>query len=127
MSEHSLDNIGFADNYKKVDWSRAACEGISFNAFYTQDDERGTVLKSRTFYARTICAVCPIQRECLKYAFQHEKYGMWGAVTAAERYFLITGKLGGPTVREGLAELADMGISLFSVRQTLKEARSNEH
>lgn len=36
--------------------------------------------------AKRICAVCPVQAECLEYALQHrEQFGVWGGTTERER------------------------------------------
>ena len=124
MSEYAIDSINFAENYNKVEWEKANCWGVGTDAFYIQDDERGAALKQKTVYARAVCSVCPIQRECLVYAFKHERFGMWGAMTYAERNYVATKKLGGPSVRAGLAELKELGISLQDVYAALKEAKS---
>lgn len=116
----------FAIDYAEVEWRKANCQDIGTNAFYILDDEPRDRRLLKTEYARAVCAVCPIQRECLQYAFKHERYGIWGAMTAAERNFIKTGQLGGPTVREGLAELHSFGISLKEVYSAAKGAR-DEH
>jgi len=116
----------FAIDYNEVEWSKANCQDIGTNAFYILDDEPKDRRLLKTEYARAVCAVCPIQKECLEYAFKHERYGMWGAMTAQERAFIQTGKLGGPTVRDGLAELHSFGISMKEVYSAAKGAR-DEH
>lgn len=123
MSEYAIDSINFAESYNKVEWEQANCRSVGTDAFYIQDDERGAALKQKTVYARAVCSVCPIQRECLVYAFKHERFGMWGAMTYAERNFIATQKLGGPSVRAGLVELQELGISLQDVYTALKEAK----
>lgn len=124
MSEYSIDSIEVWRSYKNVDWDKANCKQVGTNAFYMQDDEEASKRFAKTEYARAICAVCPIQMECLTYAFKHERYGMWGAMTARERNYIATHKLGGPSVREGLAELQRLGISLNEVLQALRKART---
>jgi hypothetical protein len=49
---------------------------------------------------------------------------MWGAMTAAERNYIVTKKLGGPTVRAGLAELKEVGVSLAEVFEALRRAKA---
>ena len=120
MSEFTIDSINFFDSYKKIDWEQANCKDVGTDAFYIQDDERS----KKTIYARSVCAVCPIQPECLTYAFKHERFGMWGAMTAAERNYIVTKKLGGPTVRAGLAELKEVGVSLAEVFEALRRAKA---
>jgi hypothetical protein len=123
LSEFAIDSIDFVESYKSVQWEQANCKSVGTDAFYIQDDERGASLKKKTIYARAVCSVCPIQPECLTYAFKHERFGMWGAMTAAERNFVVTKKLGGPSVRDGLAELQDLGISLHDVYSALRKAK----
>jgi WhiB family transcriptional regulator, redox-sensing transcriptional regulator len=120
LSEYTIDSIEVWESYKKVDWEKANCKQVGTNAFYIQDDDDIKKRFARTEYARAICATCPIQFECLVYAFKHERYGMWGAMTARERHFAATNKLGGPSVRDGLAELQRLGVSLFEVVRALK-------
>lgn len=116
----------FVDDYKNVDWEKANCQDIGTNAFYILDDEPRRKLANKTEYARAVCAICPIQKECLEYAFKHEHYGIWGAMTSQERAFIKNGKLGGPSITAGLAELKSFGISLREVYAAAGEAK-NEH
>lgn len=119
MSEFGID-------YKNVNWEQANCQEIGTNAFYLLDDTPRHKQAIKTEYARAVCAVCPIQKECLEYAFKHENYGIWGAMTSQERAYVKTGNFGGPTVREGLAELKSFGISLTEVYQAARKAK-DEH
>lgn len=123
MSGYSIDSMQVWESYKKIDWEKANCQNVGTNAFYMQDDEEASKRLAKTEYARAICAICPIQMECLTYAFKHERFGMWGAMTARERHYVATNTLGGPTVREGLAELQTQGISLRQVLFALKRSR----
>jgi WhiB family redox-sensing transcriptional regulator len=116
----------FVADYKSVNWEKANCQDIGTNAFYILDDEPRHKQAVKTEYARAVCAICPIQKECLEYAFKHEQYGIWGATTAQERAYIKTGKLGGPTVRDGLAELNSFGISLREVHAAARKAK-DEH
>lgn len=114
----------FVVDYKNVHWEKANCQDIGTNAFYVMDDEPKDRRLVKTEYARAVCAVCPIQKKCLEYAFKHEQYGLWGAMTSQERAYIKTGKLGGPTVRQGLTELNSLGISLREVYATARKAEA---
>lgn len=36
--------------------------------------------------AKRICAMCPVQEDCLSYALQHdERFGIWGGMSERER------------------------------------------
>lgn len=43
------------------------------------DDPRDVAL------AKSLCARCHIRAECAEYALEHERWGIWGGLTAAER------------------------------------------
>lgn len=124
MPEYSINSMEVWESYKKVNWEKANCREVGTNAFYMQDDEEASKRFAKTEYARAVCATCPIQLECLTYAFKHERFGMWGAMTARERNYIATNTLGGPSVRDGLAELQRLGISLKEVLQALRKARA---
>jgi hypothetical protein len=36
--------------------------------------------------AKAACATCPLLNACAKYAIKHENYGVWGGMSAEERY-----------------------------------------
>ena len=36
--------------------------------------------------AKAICAPCPLVEACGTYALKHQNYGVWGGMTAAERF-----------------------------------------
>lgn len=38
--------------------------------------------------AKDICAECPMIQSCRNYAMKHEDYGVWGGLTAGERFKL---------------------------------------
>ena len=121
MSRYEID---IYEPYRKINWEQANCRQLGTNAFYIQDDQDRREQLPKTQYARQVCVTCPIQRECLVYAFKHERYGMWGAMTARERNFIATNKLGGNIVKLGLFELNSLGVSMKEVYSALRE--SNE-
>lgn len=58
---------------------RARCLGVEPELFYPQ---KGDSLEP----AKRICASCPVQRDCLQYALEHnERYGIWGGTSERER------------------------------------------
>jgi WhiB family transcriptional regulator, redox-sensing transcriptional regulator len=63
------------------DATGAACAGSSSEIFFPEGFGEDDYAR-----ARSICAHCPIQEACLRYALDnHENYGMWGGATEAER------------------------------------------
>jgi len=70
------------------DWQLdAACAGLDTALFYQADNERGSSVRNREAKAKAICARCPVISSCLKDALaNHEPYGVWGGMSADERF-----------------------------------------
>ncbi|HZZ96038.1 MAG TPA: WhiB family transcriptional regulator [Jatrophihabitantaceae bacterium] len=68
----------------------AACAGLDTALFYQADNERGSSVRLREKKAKAICARCPVITNCLKDALaNNEPFGVWGGMSADERYRLI--------------------------------------
>jgi WhiB family redox-sensing transcriptional regulator len=68
----------------------AACAGLDTALFYQADNERGSSVRLRERKAKAICARCPVISNCLKEALKsNEPYGVWGGMSADERYRLM--------------------------------------
>jgi WhiB family redox-sensing transcriptional regulator len=68
----------------------AACAGLDTSLFYQADNERGSSVRLRERKAKAICARCPVISNCLKEALKNnEPYGVWGGMSADERYRLL--------------------------------------
>lgn len=72
----------------EVTWREdAAClsqPGIVF--FGLEDLESPTEKRTREDMAKTVCAGCSVQHQCLEYALSaREPYGIWGGLTEVER------------------------------------------
>lgn len=53
--------------------------------------------------AKSFCAICPSQGDCLEYAIAHrESYGVWGGTTEVERRRLIRRMRSHPVVENQL-------------------------
>src|SRR6516225_4833749 len=64
----------------------AACRGKDIVLFFGPDGERQPERDVRERKAKTVCAACPVQAECLTYAVSRpEKYGTWGGLNEEER------------------------------------------
>ena len=61
----------------------ANCKGVDIDIFFSLDDaDQRTALE--------LCKACPVQRECLQDALQHnEMYGIWGGMPESERRSMI--------------------------------------
>lgn len=71
--------------YSEVNWELAGCTDVYTDLFYKVEEERSLVAYDYINSLRSICAVCPIWKDCLTYAMEHEQYGMWGGMTTVER------------------------------------------
>jgi WhiB family redox-sensing transcriptional regulator len=62
------------------DWiDKGLCRGADPDLFYP---ERG----ESTREAKSVCAICPVKRECLEYGVSNvEKFGIWGGASERER------------------------------------------
>lgn len=65
--------------YLRVDWHRAACEGVGWDPFFGGDEGE----------AKALCQGCPIQRDCLRYAVNAHEVGVWGGMTDEERRAMV--------------------------------------
>jgi len=67
-----------------TDWTKANCKGINTDLFFLEEDllrRKGLEIR----YIRQVCFGCPIRRECYKYGYEKERWGMFGGVTSWER------------------------------------------
>ncbi|RDI63342.1 WhiB family transcriptional regulator [Nocardia pseudobrasiliensis] len=76
-----------APNADIWDWQiRGACRGLDSSLFFYPDGERGRARTARENRAKQICHTCPVLAQCRTYALRvREPYGVWGAMTEAER------------------------------------------
>ncbi len=64
----------------------AACRGKDIVLFFGPDGERQPERDVRERKAKSVCAACPVQAECLTYAVSRpEKNGTWGGLNEEER------------------------------------------
>jgi len=65
----------------------ALCRGNHSHLFFPPSTtERKDERERREARAKSICKVCPVRAECLRYALAiKEPYGIWGGLTESER------------------------------------------
>jgi WhiB family transcriptional regulator, redox-sensing transcriptional regulator len=63
--------------------AECAKRGVDPEWFYAEDCIKPNRLAIER--ARSLCAICLIQVECLSYGMKHEDFGMWGGLTSNER------------------------------------------
>lgn len=79
----ALDSMTALDN-RAAWWTRAACASADPELFFPISYS-GPALR-QVAQAKAICARCPIQRDCLRYALDAGSIqGVWGGMTEEER------------------------------------------
>jgi WhiB family transcriptional regulator, redox-sensing transcriptional regulator len=65
----------------------ARCRGLPSDVFFPEDEDSRRQRRLREAAAKQICASCPVISACREHALRApEKYGVWGALTARERF-----------------------------------------
>jgi WhiB family redox-sensing transcriptional regulator len=108
--------------YTQIDWEQAECREIDTDLFYRVEEERNQAAYQYINAVRSICGRCPIQRECLAYAFGNEEYGVWGGLTGLERR-----SVGDPNrypiqLKRALDALKLFGISFTEVKESYEHS-----
>jgi WhiB family redox-sensing transcriptional regulator len=69
------------------DWQlKGACRGEDPEIFFHPEGERGPSRENRIALAKSICATCPVLRQCAEHALAvREPYGVWGAMSEDDR------------------------------------------
>ncbi|MCJ0872014.1 WhiB family transcriptional regulator [Streptomyces sp. AP-93] len=64
----------------------AACRELGSRLFFYPTGEQRAEREARDAAAKEVCALCPVQRDCLRHALEvGEPFGVWGGLTAHER------------------------------------------
>ncbi|MFJ7272417.1 WhiB family transcriptional regulator [Streptomyces sp. NPDC099050] len=64
----------------------AACRELGSRLFFHPTGEQHGKRVTRDTAAKEVCALCPVQRACLRHALEvGEPFGVWGGLTAHER------------------------------------------
>lgn len=105
--------------YEQVNWDLAECRGVYTDLFYRVEEERNIENYPYIDAVRSICARCPIWKDCLSYAFQNEDYGVWGGLTTAERRGVVDPSKYPAQYRRALFSMEEYGISLKQIRECL--------
>lgn len=67
---------------------QARCRGVDTRVFYCDPEEvgqSGYASNRAVERAKEFCAECPVVLECLNYALDNEKFGVWGGMSERER------------------------------------------
>lgn len=64
----------------------AACRELGSRLFFNDTGEQPQDRERRDTAAKEVCALCPVQRACLRHALKvGEPFGIWGGLTGRER------------------------------------------
>ena len=106
--------------YDEIDWDLAACkESIYTDLFYSVEEQRSILQYEYINALRQICGQCPIFKECLTYAFEHEDYGVWGGMTSLEREAMRNPERYPAQLRRALFDLGGYGIDYEMIRSCI--------
>ena len=95
-------------------YDQAACKNMETDMFFKTVYEleiEGIPIKT----LRRVCAACPIRVECTQYAFQHEQYGTWGALTQEERILIRANNWANKSLTRLSRELSELGINIAEI------------
>jgi len=70
-----IKDLGFN---KRAWQGDARCRGLALDLFFP---ERGETTKK----VKGICEPCKVKTECLDYAIENERFGIWGGMSEQER------------------------------------------
>jgi WhiB family redox-sensing transcriptional regulator len=108
--------------YKQVDWDKAECLEVDTELFYRVEEERNSTAYQYINAVRSICGRCPIQKDCLAYAFGNEDYGVWGGLTSLERRSMGDPEKYPIQLRRALEALKMYGITYQEVRKVYEHS-----
>jgi WhiB family transcriptional regulator, redox-sensing transcriptional regulator len=108
--------------YEQVKWEKAECLEVDTELFYRVEEERNQSAYQYINAVRSICGRCPIQRDCLAYAFGNEDYGVWGGLTSLERRSMGEPDKYPVQLNRALQALQSYGISYEEVRETYEHS-----
>jgi WhiB family redox-sensing transcriptional regulator len=84
-SRYSPDNLPRPRSWR----DEAACAEVDTAVFFPVSTP-GSPSELEAEYAKTFCALCPVQSHCLRHALTHrEDYGVWGGLDEHERAALL--------------------------------------
>jgi WhiB family redox-sensing transcriptional regulator len=108
--------------YTEVNWELAECQGVETDLFYRIEEERNSTAYKYINAVRSICGRCPIQRDCLSYAFEHENFGVWGGLTSMERRSVGEPDKYPIQLSRALQSLTMYGITYKEVKETYEHS-----
>jgi WhiB family redox-sensing transcriptional regulator len=84
---------------------QGSCLQADTRLFFHPEGERGPARQRRESAAVSICASCPVIKDCRRHALSvHEPYGVWGGLTTEQREVIIRAGLTHETHLSSTAE-----------------------
>jgi WhiB family redox-sensing transcriptional regulator len=111
--------------YHEVNWKKAECADSHTELFYTVEEERNIKAYNYINAVRSICARCPIFKDCLAYGFANEDYGVWGGMTTAERKSISEPKKYPKQLRRAIYDLEEYGITYTQIKEAYEHSRND--
>ena len=111
--------------YEQVEWKKAECWGTNTDLFYSVEEERNIRAYMYINAVRSICARCPILRDCLAYGFANEQYGVWGGLTTLERKAVVEPNKYPAQLRRALYDLESYGITYGQLLEAYEYSRND--
>jgi WhiB family redox-sensing transcriptional regulator len=85
-----------AERSGQVWYLKALCRGPQAAVFFPPTQPEGKEERlDREAAAKSMCALCPVQRPCLDYAIRiREPHGIWGGLSEVERKQILERRAG---------------------------------
>ena len=106
--------------YQEINWDIAECRGMYTDLFYRVEEERNVDAYFYINAVREVCARCPLWEQCFKYAYENERYGVWGGMTSLERASFYLPEKYPIQQQRALRSLSDFGITLENIRSAIE-------
>lgn len=109
--------------YGEINWDLAACHGMYTDLFYRVEEERNVDAYPYINAVREVCARCPLWQQCFQYAYENERYGVWGGMTSLERASFYKPEKYPIQKQRALKSLSGFGITLENIRSAIEHTR----
>jgi hypothetical protein len=90
--------------------------------FYRIEEERNSTAYKYINAVRSVCGRCPIQMDCLAYAFGNENFGVWGGLTSLERKSMYEPDKYPIQLKRALKSLNIYGITHQEVKESYEHS-----
>lgn len=88
--------------------------------FYRVEEERNVDAYFYINAVREVCARCPLWKQCFQYAYENERFGVWGGMTSLERASFDRPEKYPIQRQRALRSLSEFGITLENIRSAIE-------